>query len=323
MKSYLLFLPILMLCFGWGTLLVAGTLSVPSRFVLQRPLNPALITEVSHNGIAGIWITEAFNSYTKNKSCENELLNHCNETGYGLLGYTHWEGYFFQLEGHRQLSSKEGRTRYTNIKSQREQDHFLSIVATQWERFSLGILIQTNRFAFKKRQSFVTGKIENGGIDRESSLSLGGVYQFGNRWYASLYRETILNHQIHDVHGRRINEPPSLGLFGFGLGGKFHLFENWDLTSEFFQLIQDKPGEQNSLIGGELDIAWKQIASYATFVYDANDNYYERSGSGIETVKLSAGVAWYGDHFQVQLGRDTRFFDGLDGGVKLTVGYRF
>lgn len=300
----------------------AGTLSVPSRFVLQRPLNPALITKIQFQGIAGSTIIDTFNTHTENDSCGIEILERCDESGFGMLGYGKWNNFYIQLEGLGRISSEEGSAKSTKIKNRRDQQHYLAMAATTWKNVSLGAMVQYNQFEFRKRQSFHGGSIENGGDETEWSLSLGGTVQFWNYYYFSLYREDVLIKNIQDIHGRKMTQKPFLGFYGLGVGGAYNEFTNWKFAGELYQLILDNTFERNELIGGQLDISWKNIVAYASFIIDTQENYFERSGDE-EASKYAFGVALYGEQYQVQFGRDTRFFDNLDGGVKLTVGYQF
>ncbi|MBF0280225.1 MAG: hypothetical protein HQM13_20670 [SAR324 cluster bacterium] len=301
----------------------AGTLSIPSQFVLQRPLNPALITETQNSGLAVSSVSSISDAFFESDICEAEIFSKCGETGLGGLGYKKWKDYHFQVELQTLTSSEEGNAGGTKIKNRRDQRHYLGMIAGRYERFSFGAMLQHNQSEYRKRQSFSTGRIENGGDAIEWSLSLGGTVKFWDQYYFSLYRESVVSQYVRDINGRKTSDIPALGFYGLGVGGEFTLFENWKIAAEFYGLFQRKTFEQNELLGAQFDVSWKDLMAYATFVHDVKDNYFERSGGKKETVKMASGLAWYGKKYQIQLGRDPRFFDGLDGGLKFTFGFQF
>jgi len=299
--------------------LVAGVLTIPSPFVLQRPLNPALISGSQAQGLAVSTILRPLE-----EDCVSEAYDDCRMTGLGGLFYMTHNALYFQFETLNQESNDESTQGETTLKNERKHQQYLAMLAGTWKYLSLGFMLKQSYLKVRKRLKTPTKNLPSGGDEEELFLSIGGLIHWKD-YYVSLYNDWSLTQHTEDVNGRQVDEEVSPGFLGLGFGGTSDSSGDWSYSWELAQLIKRENNKEMLLTEMAGDLTWKSWTIYGVVVVDLNDNHFE--GNTAEDVlyrpQIASGIAFYGDSIQIQLGRDPRFFRGLDGGIQLTMGFQF
>ncbi|MGK5094494.1 hypothetical protein WDW89_21080 [Deltaproteobacteria bacterium TL4] len=317
---------------GLGILMAAssalgGTLVMPSQFLLHRPLNPALNSRLETVGLAyGEW---GGNRNLFNKSPGNCLLrgyDTCEQSSnYGLLqlgGETH----VLVAESLRELRLEEVAYQSYSIELEQFERDVLYAYTFKGDFMKFGF--QRHETESRLIEHYQDALVEtNRRLDQQHlSYGAGLTLEFGDSFSLAYYHnETI--HESNDVQDgqlRRVAPNMDGGGFGFrvDMGGSRERPD--ELILEAFVLNTFSPEDEDaSLSGIDFEISINSFVFYALILNDNNNNYFVGELSQDYSGSYAAGFGWNGETLQILIGRDTRYFVGVDGGLMGIVSLQF
>ncbi|MBF0277639.1 MAG: hypothetical protein HQM13_07615 [SAR324 cluster bacterium] len=331
-KTPFLFLFLLLFSFlflvssAWG-----GTIVVPSIFVLHRPLNPALITRTTGTGFS-------YGGSVGNRDLLNSAPGNCQLKGYSdcvedssdsRFLYSSWEDtFYFQIEN-MALGKHEAdkHDTYEVNFNQSEYDAILSL-GLKTDFFSVGTYYRETELRLREYFRDINGSFSSKYETSTFTPGFGLHLQWG--WlHLAYYSDGPTSPKTSDKEGRDFELPNVEGFRGGGIGMSFNLGgaeERPDeVNLEFFQLTTLSPltGEAASLSGLDFEITLYSFVFYSLVLRDNHNNYFSGELLRDSDVSFATGIGWNGDWFQLLIGRDSRYFTGVDGGAQLVLGFQF
>ncbi len=317
---------------GIGTA-YGGTIAVPSIFVLHRPLNPALITRTTGFGFAygaGGSNRDLTNSAPSN--CELKGFSDCapdrSETRlvYGNLleiAYIQYEG----ISNHQQ--EKDSRNSFRLNFNQTRYDYQGSIALKLGGFFSIGAYRRDTEE--RVRETFVdfSGQFTSKRKTETTNTGIGAHISLWDWLHFAYYKDGPIEPKNTKTKGRDFEIANEEGFQGGGLGFLINLGgpeeRPNEIAFELFSLQSKAPltNERATLNGINFEITLGYLVFYSQILQDANNNFFGGELLRDAQVSFATGVGWNGDLLQILVGRDPRYFTGMDGGAQVVIGFQF
>ncbi|MBF0287553.1 MAG: hypothetical protein HQM14_07020 [SAR324 cluster bacterium] len=310
----------------------AGTIAVPSIFVLHRPLNPALITRTTGSGFAyggGLGNRDLLNSAPSN--CELKGYSKCNpDKSSSRFAYSNWgDLFYFQLEN-MTLEKREGDNQqaYSINFNQSEYDAMLSM-GLKFGFLSVGTYYRETELQLREFFVDFNGSFSSTFKTETTSPGYGIHLNIGDVFHMAYYQDGPTAPKNKNQQGRDFELHSAEGFRGGGLGFRIDLGgpeERPDeINIEFFQLSTESPiiEQPAALVGLNFEIILYSFVFYSLILQDVHNNYFSGELLRDGDVSFATGIGWNGEWLQILAGRDPRYFAGIDGGVQLVTGFQF
>ena len=173
----------------------------------------------------------------------------------------------------------------------------------------------------------------NGGFSsRHESQTVTPGYGFHFQWdwlHLAYYSDGPTEPKSSDKKGRDFELPNVEGFSGGGIGLSFDLGGTEErpdeFNIEFFQVSTVSPltGDPASLSGLDFEIILYSFVYYALTLRDNHNNYFSGELLRDTDISFASGVGWNGEWLKILVGRDPRYFTGVDAGAQLVIGFQF
>ncbi len=310
----------------------AGTIAMPSIFVLHRPLNPALITRTTGSGFAyggGLGNRDLLNSAPSN--CELKGYSRCRpDKSNSRFVYSNWDDLlYFQLENMSLEKHESDDQDVYSINFNQSEYDILSSLGLKLGFLSLGLYYRETEL--KLREFFVdfNGSFSSEYKTETYTPGYGVHLNIGDVFHLAYYQDGPTQPRNKNQQGRDFELQSAEGFRGAGLGFRIDMGgpeERPDeINIELFQLSTESPiiKEPAVLTGLNFEIILYSIVFYSLILQDVHNNYFSGELLRDSDVSFATGIGWNGEWFQILAGRDPRYFTGIDGGVQLVVGFQF
>lgn len=315
-----------------GSTLFAGTIVIPSRFVLHRPLNPALTVNTTGWGFAyggSVGNRDLLNSAPSN--CELKQYSQCHKDIsssrflYGNLG----DIFYLQVENlSLQKHERNNDSAYSINFNQREYDILASLaIKTSW--LSIGTYYRETDLRLREFYLDVNGGFSSELIRETFTPGYGIQINFGELVYFSYYGDGPTSPRNSKTRGRDFELLSDNGLKGGGIGVSISMSDSEirpdEINLEAFHLYTTSPltGEDASLTGVDFEITYFSLVFYSLVLRDNENNFFTGELLRDSDISYATGIGYNGELIQILIGRDPRYFAGLDGGAQMSIGLQF